>query len=82
MAFTNSGLVSRYGLGGMQTFCVSLYSTVEQVNFLSLCNIYHLELSQIAILAIGFPLKKTNKNPTTTPPPPPNIHTLQNKLHN
>lgn len=79
MAFTNSGLVSRYGLGGMQTFCVSLYSTVEQVNFLSLCNIYHLELSQIAILAIGFPLKNKQKNHNT---PLPNIHTLQNKLHN
>lgn len=41
----------------MQMFCFSLYSTVEQVNFLSLSNVSHPELSQIATLAIGFSQK-------------------------
>lgn len=54
MVFTSTGLVSGNGLGGMQMFFFSLYSTVEQVNFLSLSDVSHPELSQIATLAIGF----------------------------
>lgn len=53
MVFTSTGLVSRNGLGGMQMFCFSSYYTVEQVNFLSLSNVSHPELSKIATLAIG-----------------------------
>lgn len=54
MVFTSTGLVSGNVLGGMQMFCFSLHSTVEQVNFLSLSDVSHPELSQIATLAIGF----------------------------